>query len=294
MPLPESLSRCGFSLDTHIFRYRNDALIRNADGSVRCGYGVDELLRNTIWHSCVGALNDPFEVYFHQNKNEAYELSDEDLFFHWAHGDREARYHELTLNLFFHDHKEDIKKSLTENIDSSLYILQNSFRTNSVVASFTTYCNSRLMWGYYCSGFKGFCLIYNLEKLKKYLKNFGEVIYSEHRPKLDVISYFIKRKKQESIVGISHFALFKHSEWAHENEYRSFFMTDKEYEINMGGALIKLGQSCVDGVIIGGGCNKETHEAIIQFSRENGIKMFKAEADLNSFTVSIAPYSPVS
>lgn len=286
--LPKILVESGFSLDTHLFRYRSDSLIKNDDGAIELGYGVKELLTNSIWHSCISALNDPFEVYFQQNDEEAYTISDSELFFYWVNSFESNKHQREVLEGFFKENNEDIRRTLANNISSYIHILKETFRTHTAIACFSTCCDSRLMWGYYCSGFKGFCLIYNKKLLENNLTYLNHVVYSKHRPKLDVISFFIRRKRNENVSEISNLAIYKHAEWIHEKELRSILMIDNEHSINDGGFSIQLNGSCVDGVIIGEGCNEKTKEEIILSSKKRGIKIFYAHADLDLFNISIS------
>ncbi|MBO1566705.1 DUF2971 domain-containing protein [Yersinia pseudotuberculosis] len=211
---------------------------------------------------------------------------------HW----RKINLNKKIMSDFFSDNKDDIRSQLTSNIGSYIHIFIYSyihifkeiFRKHAAIACFTTCCDSRLMWGYYCSGLKGFCLIYNTERINRILPQVSKVIYSKERPTLGVMSYFIRKMRGESVFAIESFAKYKHEEWSHENEYRSFLMLDDENDIVSGGVSVQLNESCIDGVIIGEECNEQTKRAIIGYSKDKGIKVFHASADLDIFRVYIS------
>lgn len=56
------------SNDTHIFRFRSDNINT-----------INELVNNVIWHSKVGGLNDPFEMFFNLDVSALKDLEKRDI-----------------------------------------------------------------------------------------------------------------------------------------------------------------------------------------------------------------------
>lgn len=79
---PDVLTKDGFSLDTHIFRYRPDREFTDGNGEKK-NFMLEEVSKFTLWHSAIDALNDPFEIYAHRNVDELKEMTQEEKFKLW-------------------------------------------------------------------------------------------------------------------------------------------------------------------------------------------------------------------
>lgn len=277
--LPSVLKKNGFSLNEHIFRYRLD----DTKGK---GNTINEILRNEIWHSSVALLNDPFELFFKSNKNEMNEITDDDLFFLWS------KYNEVggdnfDAKIYFHLNKDKIKINMEKAMEIPIDELIDGVRKMVCFACFTQVCDSRLMWGYYCNGLSGVCLIYNKNKLSRNGVILKEVNYSEQRPIINLCQHVIEYNRDGNVRFMEPIIFSKHQEWVHEHEYRAINYLANNNELEMKGKLKYINENCLDGIIIGERCTPETIEIISEHASKHGIKMFSAKANLERYIVEI-------
>ncbi|MEL5229712.1 DUF2971 domain-containing protein [Serratia ureilytica] len=292
--LPDALRRAGFSIDTHAFRYRPDS--RKDEGGVIRNYSLEEIECQTIWHAAIGTLNDPFEVYAHSNKRELLEMSEDELFRLWS---RAFAKHQIP-----HDNwRMASEQTLRQRYDANVFLAkafmhsmskQHDFfgdfvtelRESISIASFTEVCNSRLMWGYYCHGQGGFCLIYNKERLLKSRIELQKVNYSQKSPVVNVFDFtfnYRTARDNEILTGIPK---FKHSDWEHESELRSLCVLRGE-QIGKG-TTIHLRENCIDGVIIGERVSIQTRLKLKELSKKYRFKIFSASVDLENFGINVS------
>jgi len=288
--LPTVLLKRGFSLDTHIFRYKFDDFTVDKDGRYSEGYSYSELTGGNIWHSSVRGLNDPFELYFSPEKNdnpiENYEFYD---IFRDEYLRRNALEPEWMVKKAFENVKEDFKKNVIKSVHNGK-ILDNylkEVRERLAMACFSERCDSRLMWGYYCKGLKGMCFVYNRQKLIESGLNLRRVEYLDGKPEVNLVRHAYDYKFKKEMGALTAVTTHKHMEWKHECEYRSLMRINNEEGVIRNGFIYKLRHNCVDGVILGKMCGEELKTRVRKFARRNHIKVFMAGADLENYVVSI-------
>ncbi|HDT5244565.1 TPA: DUF2971 domain-containing protein [Klebsiella aerogenes] len=292
--LPDVLRRAGFSIDTHAFRYRLDSE-KNEGGVIR-NYSLEEVEYSKIWHAAIGTLNDPFEVYAHSNKRELLEMSEEELFRLWS---RAFARHQIPHETW----RVASEQTLREHYDDNIFLAKafmhsmnkqydffgdfvNELREKMSIASFTDVCDSRLMWGYYCHGQNGFCLIYNKERLLKSRIELNGVRYSEKSPVVNVFDFSFNYRTPRDNEILTGIPKFKHSDWGHESELRSLYVLQGE-QIGKG-ITINLAENCIDGVILGERVTTKTRQKLIELSKKHRFKVFKASADLENFSINVS------
>lgn len=285
---PEALLRKGFSSDTHAFRYRSDS-----EKSRK--YSLEEISGSTIWHSAISALNDPFEVYARCNERELFEMSDEELFILWVRGLSKCQLpYKQNIPLSMAYLKKCYEKNKPEVIrcmfslksqDENFSNFINEIREFSAVASFTKVCDSRLMWGYYCNGLQGICIIYNKSKLSNSRIKLHEINYLSEIFKINIWDFKFNYRLPKYDEILERIPKCKHKEWIHEKEFRSILSLDGD-EVGKG-RQFKLNVNCIDGIIIGNRVCYDTKETIIKLSEKNEFKIFSAGANLNGFCIEI-------
>lgn len=294
--IPKKLSDSGFSLDTHVFRYRRDSDINKSIGGAEVAVSsiVEEIESTSIWHSAVGALNDPFEIYARVNVNELAQMDEGQKLNIWTKlvvksgldgilalsREELYKYYKLdehSLKATFHDMNEN-------NAAFQKIILD--VRQTVGIACFTSVCDSRLMWGYYCNGFSGVCLIYNREKLLENKVELEDVKYHEGAFEINIIDSMYNMTQEQQIGLFSQIARTKHVEWAHEFESRS--LIDLHHQEKGKGHLMRLESQCVEGVIIGQGVRKDVREKIEKIGSAFKLKIFSADVDYQIFGVKIS------
>lgn len=294
--LPEILLQRGITLDKNVFRYRPDNLKvfwENGTEKYKNGFALDEIELFQIWHSSVKLLNDPFEIYAHANKNEGDNLTDEEFYKIWY--EQSLRVNKPAVSLapetglrdFFNLNKDNIIATIKRVMNRGGYFKEfiDDVRTAICLSSFTNVCDSRLMWGYYCNGLSGICIIYNREKLKKSKIILEDVNYTPDGYQVDVYNMIFNYRggyKSEVLMQIPR---VKHLDWKHESEQRSLITF--QGDVRESGIMASLEQSCVDGVIIGKNCHNETKLRLRRLAKKLRFKVFMADADLEHYQVKI-------
>lgn len=294
--LPQRLSDSGFSLDTHIFRYRRDSDLRKSIDGVESDASsiVDEIEGASIWHSAIGALNDPFEVYAKINEHEFKQMTEDQKFKLWLTlciKDGKSWIMAFSPDELLRLYKEDeprLNKTFgnTAKRNEIFDTLVNDIRESVAIACFTSVCDSRLMWGYYCNGFHGVCLIYNKDKLLSNKIDLSEVGYYDGAFEVNLFDILYNCDEKEQFQRFSQIMKAKHTDWIHESEIRSIIDLHDE---NKGmGQLEKLRERCIEGVIIGRNVRNGVRKKIMSLGIELGLKVFTADVDYQIFGVKIS------
>ncbi|HDD9883877.1 TPA: DUF2971 domain-containing protein [Escherichia coli] len=292
--IPEALRRAGFSNETHAFRYRPDSW-KEESGTLR-NFSLEEVEYSTIWHAAIGTLNDPFEVYAHSNKRELMEMNEEESFKLWA---KAFAKHQIPHENWRVASEQNLRKHYEDNkllAKVFMYTMHKQYdffgdfvtelRGILSIASFTDICNSRLMWGYYCNGQSGFCLIYNKKKLLKSRIELEKVRYYEKSPVVNVFDFSFSYRTPRDNEVLTDIPKFKHSDWEHESEWRSMYVLQGK-EVGKG-ISISLMESCIDGVIVGERVSAQTKARLIELSKKLHFKIFSASVDLENFRINIS------
>ncbi|EMH1753423.1 MULTISPECIES: DUF2971 domain-containing protein [Enterobacter] len=263
---------------THIFRFRGDNINT-----------INELVNNAIWHSKNSILNDPFDMFYHFDKEslKCFDKSDISTLI--------DRLDKIT------GEGGELRELLGENELGKIYQRFDEvwgdgfasgflieFQKNVAVASFTKNYNSRLMWGYYGNGMKGICFAYNRERLKESGIELFDVTYDDKAPRVDFYKYLLEMTRGEPVSVNFDFALVKHSDWEREDEVRSLHFLDAEavYE-HQSGIEVPLQGCCIDAIIIGERLSGDMRVFIENFAKKNGIEIMTAKADFTNYKIQL-------
>lgn len=158
-----------------------------------------------------------------------------------------------------------------------LYIKEESATTNTDAANllcrcFTEVNNSLLMWAYYASSHKGFCIEYDLTTNKaledKRLENMQRVIYTDNFPTnfIDGKSFFCKSR-----------------EWQHEQEWR--LIVDKFNAVKGKGENISF--PYVSAIYIGNRFDNRQNQLkdLKVFAFNEGIKLYQMQIVNNQYKI---------
>lgn len=293
--LPDALINAGVSLERNIFRYRSDRdfIIKDNGRAVSKNLIVDEIENHSLWHSAVGALNDPFEIYARRNFNEFNEMSQGQKMSLWARVATRlgqpalmALSNEYLYKAYKFD-EERLRKTVDDvyKDDTSFDEFIDEIRETLGIACFTSICDSRLMWGYYCNGLSGVCLIYNKERLDEQGIELNQVKYLDGPFEINILDFVYHYQDARRAKTLSQIVKTKHSEWEHEVESRSVVEL-RENEIGRG-RLMQMQSSSLDGIIIGRNVRGEIKDKIMHLSEEQGFKIFSADVDYQLFGVKI-------
>ena len=290
------LNKWSISSDTHAFRYRPD-IWKEFSGQMR-NFSIEEISNSLIWHAAIGSLNDPFEVYAKSNRNELKELTQDEWFKLWvkcfAQHTLPYPYWRIfssgTVREIFQDNilaeKEFMLRRFKEHDFFGEFIKE--FRDTVAIASFTKKPDSRLMWGYYCNGMNGFCIIYNRERLINSCIRLDEVEYGDAGLEISAMDHAYSYRTKRDDTLLIKIPKFKHKEWHHESELRSLCLLEGG-DVGLGKTL-QLNECCIDGVIIGSKVCTATKAQLLELSRKLNFRLYYAEANLEKFAVDISDY----
>lgn len=293
--LPDVLTDAGFSLGSHIFRFRadRDMHLNHGGESKVVSICTNEIESKSIWHSAIGALNDPFEIYAKKNSREFDEMSLQQRIKLWLK--LTSRYgtggvfalSKEALEAAYYENEQRVINTLKDidNLDNTFDEFITEIRESIAIACFTNVCDSRLMWGYYCNGLSGVCLIYNKTQLLKNNVELNPVSYINGAFELNVLDFTFNYKEQLRAKTLSQIVKTKHKEWEHENEYRS--VVDLSEDESGKGKLICLETDCLDGVIIGKRVRDSVKAQIRKLAKRYKFKVFMADVDYQLFSVKI-------
>lgn len=178
-------------------------------------------------------LNDPFEANFNEIISNTFDL---------------------IKNIFSAD-ADKLKKQLREVIE---------LKHKLGILSLSKTCYSEQMWAYYASSNRGYCIEYDLDKLKDKTKNFDfsselEIIYSDEIPTLNIedIKDNLMFKKMYGV---------KKRNWQHEEEIRLIFDNSSIKDHH---------ESAMTGIYFGCQCNDSTIELFKEKFSNRDINFYK-------------------
>jgi hypothetical protein len=266
------------SSETHIFRFRGDNINT-----------INELVNNAIWHSKNSILNDPFDMFYHFDKESLRQFDKSDLSTLVDRLDTITGEGEWLRELLDRNELNEIYQRIDDVWGDSFakgFLME--FQKNVAVASFTKNYNSRLMWGYYGNGMKGICFAYNKERLKNSGIELFDVTYDVKAPKVDLYKHLLEMTRGEMASINFDFALAKHSDWEREEEVRSLYFLDSDavYE-HQSGIEVPLQGCCIDVIIIGERLVGDMRVFIENFAKKNGIEIMIAKADYTNYKIQL-------
>ncbi|CAH3988412.1 DUF2971 domain-containing protein [Enterobacter hormaechei subsp. xiangfangensis] len=266
------------SAENHLFRFRGDNINT-----------INELVNNSIWHSKISGLNDPFEMFFNFDRDALKQLNKTDI----ATILKKTKFLEENAKeierCFYYDDMEPIYKYIDAHWGDGFAIgLLKEFQKSVATACFTKRYDSRLMWGYYGNGMKGICFAYNKEKLKSSGVEFSDVIYTHEAPKINIYKHLLEKMRGEQVTIDAGFSLTKHTDWSGEEEVRSlkYLKGENVYE-QIPGFAVPLEKCCVDAVIVGERLAGDMRVFIESFAQKNNIEILIAKADFTNYKIQI-------
>lgn len=113
---------------------------------------------------------------------------------------------------------EDIKKAVVDNAQQE----QDWFKNKGCLLSVSANERNAVMWAHYTDAHKGVVIGFDFDAImvNKVALKMDPVIYSEHRPKIDVLEIDVE-KFDEAVMT-------KSLNWNYEKEFRTIFLVDAE------------------------------------------------------------------
>lgn len=166
-----------------------------------------------------------------------------------------------------------------------------------------------LMWAHYAAGHTGFCVEYDIKKIKKdpygLLEHLFPVIYNDKRfigknynslgESLDELRFAIKDNVCydgiEELDDILPFVLLKGSIWSYEQEWRIVYTLKQSYDINektLYGGNIEF--PCISAVYLGYQIDAEVKENIVEICKristsEKEVKVYIAKLSYDAYDI---------
>lgn len=209
---------------------------------------IDSLLKDELWASSFDDLNDPFETEYIDNISR--DLNTLKELFNMNINDVQAKWENL--------------KRIKENL--GIYSLSLSEKD---------YPSSNLMWSHYSNSHKGFCIAYDIDKLKDSEKlpfsvDSVEVKYVENVPKIDVndithrIDFIVKMFGTKMKV------------WQYEKEIRLLYSTF---------GIKHYSPFALKAVYFGLDMDEQYQSIIIDGLQNRDIKFYKMNRKENSYEI---------
>ncbi|MDH5647702.1 MAG: DUF2971 domain-containing protein [Candidatus Heimdallarchaeota archaeon] len=253
---------------------------------------------NQLWFSAFSSFNDPFEgTYILDGDFSDEELSKYKIISKEEMGD--AEYNEMLTSLGLKD-GEFTKKELFLKLAEHDFKKFISVTHGAHISSFSLCDNEKdpigenLMWSHYAAGLRGFCLVFDYEKLLQDIKASSKaaimpikVSYQDKPNTLRLLDFVqsngvLGREEDDDYVQTATQTIATKSEvWAYENELRILSLDTVNLHRYTTETLIE---------IILGDKMPETHEKLIldiAKSNNNNISIKKAKLIPNSYNIEI-------
>jgi hypothetical protein len=205
------------------------------------GRDFETLIKNQIYAPPFILLNDPFEGLFNDEITRFVMLL-EKLF--------KVKASEVLKNL------EDIK----------------NFKTQLGIYSLSKTYSEELLWAHYASAHKGFCIEYDISKLKE--KYFGPVTVSEFEVAYNSIPPTITHEDIEKATLMEKLFATKSKKWEYEEEIRLIFDTYSEKDYH---------PSALTGIYFGTEFNREEKLKFIDSLKGLDVKFYDMYRENNSY-----------
>lgn len=219
---------------------------------------LTSLVKDTFYASSSAKLNDPCETLFETEtiKNNL----------------------AIITSIFsLSDNPQDINQCFDE--------LCSSIKNNTGIYSLSKNNLDELLWAHYSSSHTGFCIGYDLAKLKSSLFkviNMDDVTYSNNFPVISI------KDINDRVAFIKKAAFVKSKKWHYEEEYRIFFdfsgLVNYDYRavdsiyfgLNMPKKITEIPEELRDKIV--------SQECVMQNLQGRGISYFQVELIKNSYT----------
>lgn len=159
-----------------------------------------------------------------------------------------------------HFSQENIE-SLSEEIVQDLII--EGIRHEVYVFCFSEVWNSILMWAHYAGNYNGYCIEYDIKKLRNYvIYNLYPVLYEKEY--IDITDNLINCNHNTGLIC----NLAKAKEWEYEKEWRIVEYRNNPFYF----------RKALEAVYLGKNCSKKVKEDILNLAKNNHKEVYTVEA----------------
>lgn len=214
-------------IPSHLYKY----------GSFRSQYWKDVIYKAQIYLSSPVEFNDPFDC----KANFDYKLA-------------------VKGGKFRDELNTTIEKDIIEKIpDEFVQKVIETMRKNVFVFCFSEVWNSILMWAHYADSYSGYCIEYDMNKVRGFLtENLYPVLYEKEY--IDITNSLIYTRSKPGL--ICHLA--KAKEWEYEKEWRIIENNQKAIYF----------RKALKAVYLGINCSKKIEEDIVKWAENNNKEVY--------------------
>lgn len=174
---------------------------------------------------------------------------------------------------------EENPELFQKNDQKELFDVQDKFIG---IISFCGRFDSTLMWAHYANNHKGFCLVFDEQKMKNsgLFGMGGNIRYSKDFPKIDPRMRGIEKALQQTYT--------KAIDWSYEQEYRLatyFFPKEPSLEDR----IIKFPKDCLIEIILGMRMLENDKNEIIEIANKMEIPISQAQQEPGKFIIQKRP-----
>lgn len=211
-------------------------------GSFKSEYWKKVVYKGQIYLSPANVFNDPFDCRANFDYNKAV---------------KKGKFRELLLKQYSTEDFEDIPKELIQKI------VIEGMRKDIFVFCFSETWNSLLMWAHYANNYNGYCVEYDMTKVREHITyNLFPVLYEKDY--IDITENLINYNQNTGLIC----NLSKAEDWYYEKEWRII-----EYSYRP-----IYWRKALKAIYLGDNCNKKIRKEILRWGKENGKEIYSVRA----------------
>lgn len=218
-------------------------------GSFQSEYWRETVFKAKIYLSPAKVFNDPFDCRAHINYKKAISKGDfrERLLQHYSKDEIESL------------SEEDVQKYTIERMREKIYVF-----------CFSEVWNSLLMWAHYANNYNGYCIEYDMTKVRDYIKtNLFPILYEEEY--IDITDYLISTNSNTGLIS----NLIKAKEWQYEKEWRIVKYKENPFYF----------RPAVKAIYLGTNCSKDDKEEILKWAKDSNRKVYNIQISKTKYNL---------
>lgn len=241
-----------------------------------------------LWRSSPATFNDPFDCKI---------LVRFDLFTHeqlltYVKDSIKIRCPDISRHILRQEARNILKKK-SEYLKELRQGYIDGINLHTGVTCFSLNNNNIQLWSYYAGEHEGICFGFDTSKICSN-RNFGVGGAVQYVNEMPTLRPSLSEQDNHTITRL--FMLYKHSKWAHEEEFRLIKAFSDEHEKNDCRRGVLITPDVLKEVIFGYRIDSLTRESIISKAKHNfpRVQFYEAELDNESFNMRIIPINQSS
>lgn len=210
-------------------------------GSFQNTYWEKNIYKAKIYLSPAKSFNDPFDCRANLNYKKVI---------------KKGKFRDFLLKQY----DECDIDNITEEMAQECII--EGMREETFVFCFSEVWNSILMWAHYANNYNGYCIEYDMSKVRDHITyNLYPVLYEKDY--IDVTDRVININSNVGIIC----SLVKAQEWNYEREWRIVEYRNDPFYI----------RKALKAVYLGGNCSQKNRKDIVQWAKDNNKEVYDIE-----------------